>query len=104
MVRVAQQEIMGSGKQGLTHWCPTIAYLPQAPFHLKRLQSRLPRYLTHLYRSQPLNIIGVRHLNITGVHRHHTVSVVPQRELSYGKKCDDVNFVFSFRVRNERFN
>ncbi|XP_064461945.1 uncharacterized protein LOC135372181 isoform X3 [Ornithodoros turicata] len=79
MVRVAQQEIMGSGKQGLTHWCPTIAYLPQAPFHLKRLQSRLPRYLTHLYRSQPLNIIGVRHLNITGVHRHHTVSVVPQR-------------------------
>ncbi|XP_064461946.1 uncharacterized protein LOC135372181 isoform X4 [Ornithodoros turicata] len=53
MVRVAQQEIMGSGKQGLTHWCPTIAYLPQAPFHLKRLQSRLPRYVSYTPVPQP---------------------------------------------------
>ncbi|XP_064477649.1 uncharacterized protein LOC135391337 [Ornithodoros turicata] len=52
-------------RQYLTHRCPTIAYLAQAQYYLKMLRSRLPRYLTRLYRSQPLNIIGVRHRNIT---------------------------------------
>ncbi|XP_064461947.1 uncharacterized protein LOC135372181 isoform X5 [Ornithodoros turicata] len=72
---------------------------------LFQLQSRLPRYLTHLYRSQPLNIIGVRHLNITGVHRHHTVCIIEMQVrfqiitiTAFSGQC------CAPTVRNERFN